>query len=376
MIFTALSGEGCKGSLGFLLLSFYPRPGHWKARNVSRQTIYAIEDGSFVPNTAIALRLARALDVNVEEIFALDEPEKPRHLNAEVLGQNSGGYEAGHPVRVCAVNKRLIAVPVPAIPVYLPRADAAIVSRTGSRVLLEPAADIAGEGKRLLVAGCDPAISLLEDALGPSGIEVIGVPCSSSRALEYLKQGRVHAGGSHLRDAATGEYNVPLVKALFSKGSTQTVTFAVWEQGLVTQRGNPKNITSISDLADQRATLVNREKGSGSRDLLDKGLRKAGIAGKTIAGYRRIADGHLAAAYEVAAGTADCCIATRSAARRFGLHFTPLAVERFDLTFSRDSLQLPAAKAVLDLLNRTSFKRKLETIAGYDTTHTGKVVMS
>jgi molybdate-binding protein/DNA-binding XRE family transcriptional regulator len=346
-----------------------------RAVDVSRQTIYAMEDGSFVPNTAIALRLARALEVNVEEIFALDEPEKPRNLNAEVLGEDSSAFETGHPVRVCAVNKRVFAVPVPAIPVYLPRADGAIASRSGSRVLIEPAADIPGEGKRLLVAGCDPAISLLEDALGLSGIEVIGVPCSSSRALEYLKQRRVHAGGSHLRDAATGEYNIPLIKALFSKGSTQTVTFAEWEQGLVTRRGNPKDIRSIFDLADKRATLVNREKGSGSRDLLDKALRKAGIAGKTIAGYQRLAEGHLAAAYEVAAGTADCCIATRSAARRFGLDFIPLAVERFDLTFSRDSLQLPAAKAVLDLLNRGSFKRKLETLAGYDTAHTGNVVM-
>lgn len=346
-----------------------------KAVDVSRQTIYAIEDGSFVPNTAIALRLARALDVNLEEIFTLEEPEKPRNVNAEILSDSSGAYEEGRPVRVCTVNKRLVAVPVPAFPVYLPRSDGAIVSRSGSRVLIQPAIGIEGDGKRLLVAGCDPAISLLEDALSSSGIEIIGVPCSSGRALDYLKQGRVHAGGSHLRDAATGEYNVALVKSLFSKGGTQTVTFAIWEQGLVMQRGNPKNIRSISDLAEKRATLVNREKGSGSRDLLDRELRKAGVAGKTIAGYQRLADGHLAAAYEVGAGTADCCIATRAVARRFGLDFIPLAVERFDLTFSRDSLQLPAAKAVLDLLNRNSFKRKLETIAGYDTTHTGDVVM-
>jgi molybdate-binding protein/DNA-binding XRE family transcriptional regulator len=346
-----------------------------KTVDVSRQTIYAIEDGSFVPNTAIALRLARALDVTVEEIFALDQPEKPRNINAEILSETSREFEEGCPVRICSVNKRLVAVPAPTVPVYLPRADGAIVSRSGSRVLIQPAIGIEDDEKRLLVAGCDPAISLLEDALGPASIEIIGVPCSSRRALEYLKQGRVHAGGSHLRDAASGEYNIPFVKSLFSKGGTQTVTFAVWEQGLVIRRGNPKSIKSIPDLANKRATVVNREKGSGSRDLLDRELRKAGVAGKTIAGYRRLAEGHLAAAYEVAVGTADCCIATRSAARRFGLDFIPLAVERFDLTFSRDSLQLPAAKAVLDLLNRTSFKRKLETLAGYDTARTGNIVM-
>jgi molybdate-binding protein/DNA-binding XRE family transcriptional regulator len=346
-----------------------------RAIGVSRQTIYAIEDGSFVPNTAITLRLARALEVNVEDIFSLDEPAKPRNINAELLPGSSGGDEEGRPVRMCTVNERLIAVPVPTVPVYLPRADGAILGRSGSRVSIQPSSDIANNGTRLLVAGCDPAISLIEDALGSYGMEIIAVPCSSRRALEYLKQGRVHAAGSHLRDAATGEYNLPILKGLFAKTSVRTVTFAVWEEGLVVRRGNPKNIRSVSDLADKRARLVNREKGSGSRDLLDKGLRKAGIPGKTIAGYEQIAEGHLAAASAVAAGTADCCIATRSAARQFGLDLIPLAVERFDLTFSRDSLQLPVAKAVLDLLNRSSFKRKLETIAGYDTAHTGDMLM-
>lgn len=120
---------------------------------------------------------------------------------------------------------------------------------------------------------------------------------------------------------------------------------------------------------------MNREKGSGSRDLLDKELRKAGVAAKTLTGYENRASGHLSAAYAVATGKADCCVATRSAARRFGLDFIPLAVERFDLAFSKESLELPAVKALLDLLNRTALKRKLEAIAGYDTAHTGDVLV-
>lgn len=204
---------------------------------------------------------------------------------------------------------------------------------------------------------------------------MIGVPCSSRRALEYLKQGRVHTAGSHLRDSGTGDYNVPLINKLFPGGGIRIVTFAVWEQGLVLSRGNRKNIRNIPDLADKQAIVINREKGSGSRDLLDKGLRKAGIAAKTLTGYDNLADGHLSAAYAVAIGDADCCVATRSAARRFGLDFIPLAVERFDLTFSKASLDLPAVKTMLDLLNRATLKRKLETIAGYDTAHTGEVLM-
>jgi molybdate-binding protein/DNA-binding XRE family transcriptional regulator len=343
--------------------------------DVSRQTIYAIEDGSFVPNTAVALRLARVLDVGVEEIFALDEPAAAETAKAELLDYASGSAEDGQLVRLCRVNERLVAVPVPQLPTYLPRADGTIAGKSGTRVSVHPAADVPQDGKRLLLAGCDPALSLLAEALRPSGIDVIGVPCSSRLALEYLKRGRVHAAGSHLRDTASGDYNVPLVRSLFAKSGVRVVTFAVWEEGLVLRRGNPKNIRSIADLADRHVTLMNREKGSGSRDLLDKSLRKAGIAAKSVTGYSTLASGHLAAASAVAMGMADCCVATRSAARRFGLNFVPLAVERFDLTFSKQSLELPAAKAVLDLLNRASLRRKLETIAGYDTAHTGGVLM-
>ena len=82
----------------------------------------------------------------------------------------------------------------------------------------------------------------------------------------------------------------------------------------------------------------------------------------------------LAAAYAVASGTADCCIAPHSASRCFGLDFIPLAIERFDLSFTRASLELPAAKALLDTLNRSYFRKKLQCLAGYDTTHTGQAL--
>jgi putative molybdopterin biosynthesis protein len=122
-------------------------------------------------------------------------------------------------------------------------------------------------------------------------------------------------------------------------------------------------------------TLVNREKGSGSRDVLDTGLRKLGIKPEQVKGYHSIAEGHLAACYAIAAGAADCCIAPRSAARCFGLDFVPLAVERFDLSFARASLELPAARALLDLLSQSRLRKKLQSIAGYDTAHTGEILI-
>ena len=86
--------------------------------------------------------------------------------------------------------------------------------------------DLGHGPQRLLLAGCDPALPVLAEALHASGIETINVPCSSRGALEWLKQGRVHAAGSHLLDAATGDYNVPFIRRLFPKNDILVVNFA------------------------------------------------------------------------------------------------------------------------------------------------------
>ncbi len=342
-----------------------------KRVGVSRQSIYAIEDDSFVPNTSVALRLAHVLEVSVEDLFALDEPSGAETVDAELLTGKSGDLKKGQLVRLCRVNQRLIAAPVSSFPAYLPAADGIVCGKSRSTVSVKSVHNLEQDPKRILLAGCDPALSLPTEMLTGSGMEIIPVPCSSRRALEYLKQGRVHVAGSHLRDPATGDYNVPVIKRLFPQGGVRTVTFAVWEQGLVLGAGNPKGIRSMADLANKRAILINREKGSGSRDLLDTGLRKAGITVKHVVGYENTASGHLSAAYAVATGAADCCIANGSAARCFGLEFIPLAVERFDLTYANGPIQLPAAKALLNLLNSLKLRRKLQSFAGYDTTQTG-----
>lgn len=340
---------------------------------VSRQTIYAIEDGTFVPNTTVSLHLSRALDVSVEEIFSIAGEEMPESVSADLLPIVQ--VNEGQAVRLCRVNQRLVAVAASYLPAYLPPADGIVESRQKLTVRVKSPVELPEDDKKLLVAGCDPALSLLHDALRPSGIEIISVPAASRLALHWLKQGRVHGAGSHLLDRVTGTYNIPIIRRLLPKASVRVITFAVWEQGLIVRRGNPKGIRSVADLAGNRLTFINREKGSGSRDLLDSSLREVGIPFKQVNGYDSIAEGHLAAACAVGTGDADCCIAPRSAARCFGLDFIPLAVERFDLSFTKASLESAAARALLDMLQRSHFRRKLESIAGYDTAHTGEVLI-
>src|SRR6185436_16074108 len=122
--------------------------------------------------------------------------------------------------------------------------------------------------KRLLLAGCDPATSLLANMVERiSGVEVISAAASSKLALAWLKEGKVHIAGSHLEDPKTGEFNLPYVREKFPEGDTMVVTFASWEEGFVVAQGNPKRIRKAEDLARRGIRFLNREPGSGSRAL-------------------------------------------------------------------------------------------------------------
>lgn len=345
---------------------------------VSRQTIYAIEAGTYVPNTEVTLRLARALEVTVEDLFALPEEAAPaaEPLSAEVISNTPPA--AGQPVRVCRIGSRLVSVPVSASPYYLPEADG-VVSRAGRAagpVELLVFGDEDAFRKRLLLAGCDPATNLLARMVEKGGgVEIVSAGASSRLALTWLKQGKVHVAGSHLEDETTGEFNLPYLKREFPGEDFTVVTFARWEEGLVTAKGNPKKIRKVADLARRGVRFINREPGSGSRALADKLLAAAAIAAKEVHGYERVAFGHLAAAYAVVLGDADCCLATRSAARTFDLDFVPLHSERYDLVMRRATLDLPAAQVFLDVLQRATLRRQLEVLAGYDTSATGKTLV-
>jgi len=348
-----------------------------KRVGVSRQTIYAIESGSYVPNTTVALRLARELEVPVEDLFALAEPNEACPLTIHATMLSPAPTPPGRPVRLCRVKKQWICAPVESIPYYLSEADG-IVTQTrrgsGEARIRTLGADEPID-KRLVVAGCDPAIGLLTRmAERLAGVEIVAVPASSRRALEWLKQGKVHIAGSHLEDPQSGEFNVPYLRKLIPNEDLRVVTFARWEEGFVVARGNPQSIRQPSDLGRSRLRIVNREPGSGSRALLDMLLRGAGMASAEIGGYDRVASGHLAAAYAVFTAEADCCVATPSAARAFGLDFVPLRGERFDFSVRREFVDLPAVRSLLDVLQRASLRRKLESVAGYDTSQTGRTV--
>ncbi len=347
-----------------------------RSAGVSRQTIYAIEAGSYVPNTAVALRLARALQAGVEEVFCLADDlaaAEPRQEEALSL-PGCQLPQPDQPVQLCRVDKRLMAIAPSPDPWYLPASDGVVTGKPGKDgkttvEILHPEHEL---GSRILVAGCDPAISVLARHLQPTGIELVLVHRNSSQALQLLKQGAVHVAGTHLKDEASGESNIPEIKRQFPNGAIAVISFSVWEEGIVTARGNPKRIEGIADMARPDISLMNRESGSGSRLLLDSHLKRLRISGRRIRGYDQIALGHLPAAWQVHCGAADCCIATRAAAKIYGLSFLPLMSGRYDLAIRKRHLDLPGVQTLLDTLNRSSFRRDLESFGGYDTKTAGQ----
>jgi molybdate-binding protein/DNA-binding XRE family transcriptional regulator len=326
---------------------------------VTRQAIYAIEAGTYMPNTAVALRLARVLETSVEDLFELEqEGSAPADVrNFEALNDGCPP-QTGEPIQVCRVGRRTIGVGPSAFPAWLPVADG-VVSDTGHAVLAgEP-----DDANRLLLAGCDPALSLLARHAREAGISVVLANGNSAQSLEWLRAGKIDMAGSHLNDPIAGG-------RIFS-----VVTFAVWEEGFVVRRGNPKGIRNVADLANPRVRFVNREQGSGSRKLFNSLIDGAGMTASKVNGSDETAPGHLAAAWAVSSGAADCCIAAGSAARRFGLDFVPLAAERFELVMHKRDVTKKAFQSVLEVLNRARFRRELEMIAGYDVSGAGETIL-
>lgn len=344
--------------------------------NVTRQTIYAMEANDYVPNTALALKLARVLDVRVEDLFILPgetQPPELRTAHAIPLAGTPDPYP-GQSVQLCQVDKRLLASTPSPVPWYFPLGDAVVSEEPAKEGRLNVKILQAGKEftNRILIAGCDPGISILARHVQAAGVELVLAHRNSSQSLELLKQGSIHIAGTHLRDDASGESNIPEIGRKFTRRSVAVISFAVWEEGIVTARGNPKHLKSIEDFARPDVSIVNRETGAGTRKVLDAHLKRLGLPGSRVRGYDRTAEGHLAGAWQVMSGQVDACIATHAAARMLGLGFVPLVSERYDLAIHRHHLDLPAIQTLLETLSRSSFRRELESLGGYDTTAAGQ----
>ena len=208
-----------------------------------------------------------------------------------------------------------------------------------------------------------PETSLSSTAVGSLG------------GLVALRDGLCHLAGAHLLDAESGAYNVPFVERMLGDAPVAVVRLAHRDQGLMVAPGNPLELRSLEDLATRAARFINRQRGAGTRVLLDHLLAQQDIEPGALPGYEREEYSHLAVAATVAAGHADCGLGILAAARAFGLDFVALASEPFDLVLRRESLDDPILKPFLELLEDEGFRHAVSRLGGYDVAEMGKRVL-
>jgi putative molybdopterin biosynthesis protein len=222
----------------------------------------------------------------------------------------------------------------------------------------------------------DLTLDLLADELGQRapGHRFSSANVGSLGGLMALQRGEAHVAGSHLLDEETGEYNVSTIRRFLAGIPVILLGFVRREQGLIVPKGNPKDLRGMADLARPDVVFVNRQRGAGTRVLLDYRLKQAGISPRAIQGYERQEYTHLAVAAAVASGAADCGMGILAAARALDLDFVPLDHERYDLVLPAEHYSSPLLAPLLDIIRDPAFAARVEALGGYGTPEMGRVL--
>ncbi len=289
-------------------------------------------------------------------------------------------------VRLGRVGGELVATPLPrgaGVLTSLVRADGLLVvpaglegHHAGAQVQVQLLRGLAEIGRTIVAIGShdlvlDVAASALRAAdplltLASSNVGSLG-------GLVALRDGLCHLAGSHLLDPDTGEYTLPYVDRLFGDGPAVAVIRLVHrDQGLIVPAGNSTGIAGVEDLTRPGLRYVNRQRGAGTRVLLDHELATRGVDPVAISGYAREEYTHLGVAAAVAAGRADAGLGILAAARAFGLDFVPVGREPYDLVLRADTLDDPLLAPLWALLADKDFRTKVEALGGYSCEQTGE----
>jgi putative molybdopterin biosynthesis protein len=192
--------------------------------------------------------------------------------------------------------------------------------------------------------------------------------------LIALRRGEAHLAGSHLLDEATNEYNVSFIHRYLPDIPVVLVNLVSRIQGMMVPPGNPLSIHALEDLVRPEVSFVNRQRGSGTRVLLDYKLKELGIPPEQVTGYEREEYSHLAVAAAVKSGSTSTGLGILSAATALGLEFVPLLDERYDLVIPRVHYESDLLQPLLALLQNQDFRQEVDALGGYRTAEMGRVV--
>ena len=220
----------------------------------------------------------------------------------------------------------------------------------------------------------DISLDLLAQFLAARKRRFASANVGSQGGLIALRRGEAHLAGSHLLDPETGEYNLRYIRQYLPDTPVRVISLVGRQQGLLLLPGNPKNILTLEDLARSDVTFVNRQRGAGTRLLLDYNLQKIGILPESIRGYEQEEYTHLAVAAAVRSGRVDCGLGIAAAAKALELDFISLYQERYDLVVPEVYYQSDLLAPLWEILNDVEFRQAVSNLPGYDIRPMGALI--
>ena len=340
---------------------------------------------------------ALTVDIFVEPLIAQWLGRRPNQLPIETAQltrkiASPGGDDDFVRVVVGRVGEKLLAAPLSrgaGVITSLVRADGLVLMPRGTqgaeagedvRVrLYRPKAEL---DKTIFCIGShDMTLDLIAQFLAGHDRRLASANVGSQGGLVALRRGEAHLAGSHLLNPETGEYNISYIRQYLPDVPVKVVTLVGRAQGLLVKRGNPKGVKSLGDLSRpgageaSRVHFVNRQRGAGTRVLLDYQLNLMGIATDSIIGYNREEYTHLGVAAAVASGRADCGLGIAAAAQALELDFVPLYQERYDLVIPREFAESDLFTPLFAVLENREFRAAVAALPGYDVSKMGNMVL-
>jgi len=359
-----------------------------RAAGVTRQAISGIESGRWSPSLDVALAVARALEASVEQLFgtAAESPPVRSRLAVAHLRSDDGqpwSRTTGARLLLADVAGDTVAFPLtsdravvagfaPALATSMPSAESENENEEfeGRRLRLRSqvieARRMTAPVPMLAVAGCDPALALLQSPLQrhepPVGL--LWWSCGNAGALELLEAGTVHAAALHRATDSRAR----------QRPGIEVVGFASWREGLALSRRHRAPARDLQDLARAGLRIANREVGSEARRLLDEEMARLEIAPDQLAGYETECTAHLLVASAVASGLADAGVTTEPAALAYSLDFIPWQEELSELHIPRSLVGSLEVRALLDVLAGRELPAQLAALDGYDAAPCGRIL--
>lgn len=314
-------------------------------------------------------------------------PEQVNTIKAELTRKITSPPGDDDYVRVVVgrVGQRLLAAPLSrgaGVITSLVRADGlAIIPRgvqglpAGAQVDVQLYRSPAELEKAILAIGShDISLDILAQFLSQRDRRLVSANVGSIAGLIALRRGESHLAGSHLLDPETGIYNLSAIREYLPDLPVMVIALVQRSQGLLVQKGNPKKILSLEDLTREDVNFVNRQRGAGTRVLLDHQLERQGIDRSKINGYSREEYTHLAVAAAVSSKRADCGLGIAAAAAALDLDFIPLFEEQYDLVIPREYYRSSLLEPLLSVLADPEFRKMVAELPGYNVSRMGEIV--